>query len=122
MTRHDWIASVVSSFYDKARNDILIGYHFRNIPDFDEHIPRIVAFWELQLLGKTQTIINRPFEIINVHVPLNIKRGELGRWLVLFRQTLNEKLTEYPIMKDLEREWEKKLVFFESTFLRSFGL
>lgn len=122
MTRHDWIASVVFSFYDKARNDILIGYHFRNIPDFDEHIPRIVAFWELQLLGKTKTISNRPFDIINVHVPLNIKRGELGRWLVLFRQTLNEKLTEYPIMKDLEREWERKLAFFESTFLRSFRL
>ncbi len=122
MNRQEWISLVVSSFYDKARNDILIGYHFRNIPDFDEHIPRIVAFWELQLLGKTQTIVSRPFDIINVHIPLKIKRGELGRWLVLFRQTLKEKLTEYPLMKDLEGEWEKKLVFFESIFLRSLGL
>jgi truncated hemoglobin YjbI len=122
MTNQDWIFRVISSFYDKARNDLLIGYHFRNIPDFNEHIPRIAAFWELQLLGRSEIKISKPFDVINIHSPLNIKRGELGRWLVLFRQTLKEKLSENPEMKTIEEDWEKKLIFFEMTFLRSLGL
>lgn len=35
MTKNEWILSVVQSFYDKAREDVLIGYHFRIIEDFD---------------------------------------------------------------------------------------
>jgi truncated hemoglobin YjbI len=118
MTQNEWIFEVVNSFYDKAKNDILIGYHFRNIPDFNTHIPRISAFWELQLLGKT----SRPFEggafdVMNVHMPLKIKRGELGRWLLLFRKTLDEKnLPDFSSLKDL---WDERLKTFERIFLNS---
>lgn len=122
MTAQDWIFQVVSSFYEKAKNDILIGYHFRNIPDFNEHIPRIAAFWELQILGKSDIKISKPFDVINVHLPLKIKKGELGRWLLLFRKTLEEELAHDLEMKDIKMEWEKKLIIFETTFLRSFGL
>jgi hypothetical protein len=37
MTKPGWILAVVDSFYDKAKTDVLIGYHFRNIKDFEEH-------------------------------------------------------------------------------------
>jgi hemoglobin len=122
MTGSEWIFHVVTSFYDKAKTDILIGYHFRNIHDFDQHIPRIAAFWELQLLGSTKREYGAPFDVMKAHVPLGIKRGELGRWLLLFRKTLSDEIKEYPEMIELREQWEQKLVFFEGVFLRFFGL
>ena len=118
MNSKQWIEEVTRSFYAKAKDDILIGYHFRVIENFDDHIPRIVAFWESQLLGRTETPINPPFDIFNVHIPLKIKRGELGRWLMLFRLTLSQlKSSEH---HDLQEKWEQKLLFFEKAFLRFF--
>jgi truncated hemoglobin YjbI len=119
MTQEDWILIVVQSFYDKARVDVLIGYHFRNIQDFDEHIPRIAIFWEIQLIGSTKKNLTKPFDVLDVHRPLLIKRGELGRWLTLFRKTLDEKRGTFP---ELEIRWEERLLFFEKVFVRTFGL
>lgn len=118
MTKNDWILEVVDSFYDKAKTDVLIGYHFRVIQDFDSHIPRIATFWELQLLGKPSREITEPFDMFNVHLPLLIKPGELGRWLVLFRKTLDEKVAAHPEFKDLREMWEERLVTFEGIFKR----
>jgi hemoglobin len=119
MTHEDWIFQVVKSFYDKARTDVLIGYHFRIIPDFETHIPRIAAFWEIQLLGSTSKKLSEPFDVMKVHVPLGIKRGELGRWLLLFKKTLDEQTsTEFESLKEL---WLERLNFFEGVFLRFFG-
>lgn len=122
MTDHEWIFQVVSSFYDKAKSDVLIGYHFRNIQDFDEHIPRIAAFWELQLLGKTERNLSHPFDVAKLHIALGIHRGELGRWLVLFRKTLEELVARVPEKKALSRAWEERLRNFEGIFLRFLGL
>lgn len=118
MTKNDWILAVVDSFYAKAKTDVLIGYHFRVIQDFDSHIPRIATFWELQLLGKPSRTITEPFDMFNVHLPLKIKPGELGRWLVLFRKTLDEKIAENPEFKPLRELWEERLETFEGIFKR----
>jgi hypothetical protein len=122
MNSNDWIFNVVTSFYSKATSDILIGYHFRNIVDFEDHIPRIVTFWEMQLLGKSSQKTDTPFDIINAHIPLKIKRGELGRWLLLFRQTLDQQEALSPEMGELKQEWERRLEIFEGIFSRFFRL
>lgn len=122
MTNHEWIFAVVDSFYKKAKNDVLIGYHFRVIQDFDEHIPRIATFWDIQLLGKTERTLTHPFDIPNLHLALKIKKGEVGRWLVLFRKTLEEMTAAHPEMNDLADLWRKRLVFFEGVFLRLFSV
>lgn len=122
MKTEDWIYQVVDGFYDKAKTDILIGYHFRVVENFDEHIPRIATFWELQLLGKASRPLSEPFDVMKVHIPLGIKRGELGRWLLLFKKTLGEKLEENPEMKDIHDQWHEKLTHFEGIFLRFFAL
>lgn len=121
MNEADWIFNVVSSFYDKAKTDVLIGYHFRNISDFDEHIPRIAIFWDLQLLGSTQRKLNGPFDVMKAHIPLGIKRGEIGRWLVLLKKTLDEQALLHPEFNQLKESWLMKLTFFEGVFLRFFG-
>ena len=121
MTKAEWIFQVVEAFYEKAKTDVLIGYHFRIIQDFDQHIPRISTFWELQLLGSSVRGLSEPFDVMKVHVPLQIKRGELGRWLVLFRKTLDEKTLQHPEFSELKELWLTKLIFFEGIFLRFFG-
>jgi truncated hemoglobin YjbI len=116
------IQEIVRAFYEKAKNDVMIGYHFRNIQDFDEHIPRIIAFWEIQLLGKTQQEVATPFDVLKAHIPLAIKKGELGRWLLLFRKTIDEKTLHHSEFSEFNSQWKLKLTFFEDTFLRFFRL
>lgn len=122
MTEEEWILKIVDSFYAKAKEDVLIGYHFRVIEDFNTHIPRIASFWELQLLGRSSRKLAAPFDVMNVHHTMGIKRGELGRWLVLFRQTLKEELAQDPRYSELKMKWEERLVQFEGIFLRFLGL
>lgn len=114
MNKEALIQKVVESFYEKAREDILLGYQFAKIKDFDEHIPRIIAFWEIQLLGKTQRPVSSPFDLLNVHRPLNIKRGELDRWVVLFKKTLEECGVDELLMA----EWMKRIEFFREKLSR----
>lgn len=121
MNANEWILKVVDSFYQKAKTDILIGYHFRVIEDFDEHIPRIASFWELQLLGKSSRPISKPFDVQNIHLPMGIKYGELGRWLLLFRKTLEEEVAKAPEFQDLKNDWNERLDTFERIFKKILG-
>lgn len=89
MLRKESIDLIIKSFYEKAKKDFLIGYHFRVISDFDSHIPRICEFWNLQLNGQVDRT-HLPFKLLEVHTPLQIKLGELNRWIVLFKTTLDE--------------------------------
>lgn len=120
MSEIEFIQKVVESFYQKAKDDFLIGYHFRNIDDFESHIPRICAFWEIQLLSFSSRNLDRPFDILNAHIPLKIKKGELGRWLLLFNQTLNE-LEVFSTHHEIIKLWREKLLFFERVFSKFFS-
>ncbi len=121
MTDREWIFKVVDSFYDKAKTDVLIGYHFRVIADFDTHIPRIASFWEIQLLGSPSRPLSEPFDVMNIHVKMGIHRGEVGRWLLLFRKTLDEQASLHPEFSEMKDLWLKRLEFFEGVFLRFLG-
>lgn len=122
MKTEEWIYQVVDSFYQKAKNDILIGYHFRNIPDFELHIPRIAAFWEIQLLGSSARTLESPFDVFNAHKPLGIKTGEVGRWMLLFKQSLARELELHPEFEATGVLWHERLHFFRGVFSRLFGI
>lgn len=111
------IKIVVERFYQKAREDILLGYQFAKIKDFEDHIPRIISFWEIQLLGRTQRQVTSPFDLMNAHRPLSIKRGELDRWVVLFKKTLQES----GLNEDDQNEWLKRIEFFREKLSRLLG-
>lgn len=113
----------MNAFYRKATTDFLIGYHFRKIAShegknplsppfeaFTHHIPRIIAFWELQLNGETSFDFGE-FRIFPVHEALHIQKGELDRWLLLFKETMTQELTNEEF--DF---WLKKLSHFEIKF------
>jgi len=121
---------VVETFYQKAINDVLIGYHFRKFQDpevLHHHLERITSFWEMQLTGQTSIPVSgKPFQLLFTHLNLSIKPGELGRWIVLFHQTLDELEHAMKEQKASEEEmnsislisieWKKRIKFFEERF------
>lgn len=120
---------VVESFYHKVLDDILLAYHFEKFRDPDylkAHLERITTFWEMQLTGKiTKPLEGGGFHLLFTHLQLGIKRGELGRWIVLFHKTLDELEEHFKInnteeefgeIKLITSEWKKKIAFFEERF------
>lgn len=126
------IESVVKAFYQKATTDVLIGYHFRKIAQleanhlghplkppieaFSAHLPRINTFWRTQLLGTPIPANEAPYDLMGVHARLFVRKGEVSRWMTLFRQTLDEELDQ---TDELKEKWLEKLSFFERVFLKS---
>ena len=118
--------AVIESFYQKATQDVLIGYHFARFSEpqaLAHHLERITSFWEMQFTGKMPEPLKdeRPFRLLLTHLQLGIKPGELGRWVILFHQTLDElqaALTEEELMevRPLVVEWKKRIAFFEERF------
>ena len=97
----DLIYIVVESFYKKVIGDVLIGYHFEKFRDpvvLEHHLDRLVGFWEMQLTGSITKPLDRGFQLLFTHLQLRLNRGELGRWIMLFHQTLD----------DLQKEYDKK--------------
>ncbi len=126
---------VIDHFYGKATTDFLIGYQFRKIQEwegedpllppltaFESHLPRIKSFWYMQLLGRPLTPGQRPFDLIGVHKRLHMKVGELGRWVLLFKESLSEGRQKYPDHESLFLNWENKIELFKGKFLKAPGL
>lgn len=108
----DLILEIVTKFYDTATFDVMIGYHFRGIDDFQSHLPRIASFWQLQLTGKIDQKNELPFDLINVHRPLKVKLGEMNRWVVLFEQnlkTFNLEKTDFDLWMSKVNLFQEKL-------------
>lgn len=115
------IYSVVEAFYKKATNDILIGYHFDKFSapsKLEPHLERITSFWEMQLTGTTSIPLEGPFHLLFTHLQLKIKQGELGRWIILFHQTLDseEIRMTYPNINELKELWKERITLFEARF------
>ena len=124
----NFIKQVTNSFYEVAKKDIIIGYHFRHIENFDNHLPKIYQFWVQQLLTLSKKerdkLITKKYvtNIFKKHSYLKIKKGEVGRWVLLFQQSiennyqLNSNNSELESLKDL---WIKKTEYFHKKFLES---
>ncbi|MFA6237492.1 MAG: hypothetical protein WC635_09220 [Bacteriovorax sp.] len=111
----DLIYNVVKDFYKKAMADVMIGYHFYKFENpivLEAHLVRLTSFWEMQLTGKTSELIQGPpFHLLFTHLQLRLKRGELGRWIILFHQTLDAMTDD-----ELSEVWKERISFFEERF------
>lgn len=116
---YDNILNVVEAFYAKATTDIIIGFHFRKIKDFDTHFPRIAHFWEMQLLGQSSEKVEPPFDLINVHIPLKFTTAQLNRWVMLFEETLAEFRSRDGHHVEEYLRWKEKIYHFKEKFLAS---
>ena len=82
------IELMVNSFYEKVRQDPLIGPKFNEIAkvDWAKHLPKMYSFWSDLLLG-TEEYRGRPFP---PHVPLDLFEDHFARWVELFNKTVDE--------------------------------
>ncbi len=82
------IQLLVDSFYEKVRQDNLIGPIFTEVAkvDWNEHLPKLYSFWSDLLLGE-DSYRGRPFP---PHIPLNLQPGHFERWLYLFIETVDQ--------------------------------
>ena len=72
--------------------------------------------------GENQTELQRyKIQYFGIKQNEKIKRGELGRWIVLFKKTLDEEILLHPEFKDFKELWLTRLTFFEGVFSRFFG-
>lgn len=111
------IRQIIETFYGRATTDFLIGYQFNRIEDFATHIPRIADFWEPQVLGTCTHPESFPFRLLAKHLPMNLKMGELNRWILLFFETLDEYEKVHPEDRSVILLWKEKVLVIKEKFL-----
>jgi len=90
-TRAD-IKLVIEKFYDKLLVDELVGFLFTEVIQLNlkEHLPRLVDFWEDQLLGSNKYSGNPMRVHMNLHMKEPLKKEHFEHWLKHFHQTIDE--------------------------------
>lgn len=111
ITRLDDIKLLVDTFYDRIRQDEMLGIIFnQNIQDrWPEHLSKMYRFWQTLLLNE-YTYDGRPFP---PHAHLPIGQQHFDQWLALFRQTVDDLFAGE---KAEEAKWraQKMAVMFQS--------
>ena len=82
---------VIKKFYEQLLVDELVGFLFTEVVklDLEEHLPKLVDFWEDQLFG-TRNYTGNPMRIhMNLHRQSSLKKEHFDRWLQFFRQTID---------------------------------
>ena len=106
----DDIKLLVDTFYDKVREDKLIGPIFdERIQDrWPQHLAKMYTFWQTVLLGE-HTYYGSPFP---PHAQLPVEQIHFERWLTLFAETLNE-LFSGEVAKEATWRANKMAVMFQ---------
>lgn len=76
---------LVRTFYGRVLKDELLAPHFVHI-NFEEHFPRMIAFWSFILLDKAGYTGN----VFDKHAHLQIDERHFDRWLLHFTGVLND--------------------------------
>jgi hemoglobin len=116
------IKKLVDTFYDKVREDELIGRIFneRIQNRWPQHLEKMYTFWQTVLLGE-HTYFGSPFP---PHANLPISHNHFERWMQLFNQTLDELFTGE---KAEEAKWraakmaeifESKIEYYKNTIFK----
>ena len=95
ITDHRDVAWLVNVFYDRVRDDSLLGPIFDDVArvDWATHLPRMYDFWESVLFG-TSTFKGTPLIVHRAlarHTPLTAQA--FNRWVTLFQTTVDDLFT-----------------------------
>ncbi len=83
------VVQLVDTFYGRVRDDAVLGpvFEARLAGHWDQHMPRMLAFWTKVLLDSGEFQGN----VFGKHMALNgIGKEHFVRWLTLFRMTAIE--------------------------------
>lgn len=88
---------LVSEFYNKIRNDAVLGPFFnRVIKDWEAHIERLTTFWETSLFMTKKLEHRYHGNPLQVHIEVDrdndnaITQVHFGLWINLWFETLDE--------------------------------
>ena len=89
-TRLD-IELLIKNFYDKLLEDEVVGFLFTETVQLNlqEHLPKLVDFWEDQLIGSHKYSGNPMKVHMNLHLKEPLTKEHFDRWLLNFNQTVD---------------------------------
>ena len=85
------IERLVNAFYDRVRQDDLLGFIFNDIAktDWSTHLPKMYAFWET-VMFRSGGYSGNPLAAHARLTPLTMMgRDQFDRWLTLFKATVD---------------------------------
>ena len=105
------VQQLITTFYGQVTNDNLLKHHFEQI-DWSAHLPAMISFWSLVLLGK-EGYKNNTLEK-HRHVALN--KANIQRWATIFVSTVDS-LFEGEISDKAKQHARIMQLTFESKLL-----
>lgn len=89
LTDRGGIEQLVDAFYDRIRNDAVLGPIFDAV-DWTEHLPKMYRFWE-SVLFRAGTYRGNPVAAHARLIPrAGMTRAHFDHWLALFRATVDD--------------------------------
>ena len=86
------IEELVNSFYDKVKQDDLIGFIFNDVAkvNWEKHLPVMYDFWE-NIIFFTNKYSGNPM-IVHTHLSQRtpLTKEHFQRWIKLFTETVDE--------------------------------
>lgn len=86
------IDQLIRAFYETAMKDPLIGKFFTEVVklDLEEHLPKIVDFWDSTLF-QSSAYSGNPIQVhLALHRKHPIEKPHFDRWLELFHSTIDQ--------------------------------
>ena len=92
ITSREDIALLITRFYDKVKQDPVIGFIFNDIVkvNWEEHLPIMFDFWETLLLDKTSYTRNTMGIHFDINRKVKLEDVHFNRWIELFTGTVDE--------------------------------
>ncbi len=86
------IELLVFSFYEKVKNDAIIGYFFTDVMhvNWEAHLPTMYDFWENILFHTGNYSGNPMLTHKNINQKSAITAEHFQHWITLFYETMNE--------------------------------
>ncbi|MCB0537010.1 MAG: group III truncated hemoglobin [Bacteroidetes bacterium] len=92
ITNRKDIELLVNTFYDKVRNNPVLGYIFDDVAkiDWENHLPKMYSFWASILLEEHSFSGNPMQKHIALSKITEMTDKEFSEWLHLFTVTVDE--------------------------------
>lgn len=86
------IEQLVNCFYDKVKQDNVIGFIFNDVAkvDWPHHLPIMYNFWEMVLFGKGPYKGDPMTKHIQLNQKVELEATHFDRWKQLFFETIDE--------------------------------
>jgi hemoglobin len=86
------IEALINSFYDKVKQDNVIGFIFNDVAkvNWKKHLPVMYNFWENLIFLKNTYSGNPMLAHIHLNELVKLKEEHFRRWLQLFTNTVDE--------------------------------